>query len=233
MEYREFFLRFIGGCRRKHLVKDASARVLPDENLDPASQSAIDPCKGTRYRIPDTSELDAGFIRMDPWEIEYLFALARYANHGILETGRCQGGSTFVLACANPRVPIHSIDIAPLDDARLQALFTTVGIGQNVEVIVGDSQRGDYPNIGALDLLFIDADHSFAACTADLEHWYPRVVPGGHVVLHDSYGGSDVQRAAIAFIDRHDVQVIQSPFMSMSHWRNPAGSLAHFRKPCR
>ena len=36
--------------------------------------------------------------------------------------------------------------------------------------------------------------------------------------------------AAIAFIDRHDVDVIQNPFSAASHWRNQAGSLAHFRK---
>jgi predicted O-methyltransferase YrrM len=233
MEYPEFFLRFIGGCRRKHVATDPGARVLPDENPEPSSPSAIDPRKGSRYRIPDTSELPAGFICLDPWEAEYLFVLARDASHGMLETGRARGGSTFVLACANPRVPIHSIDVAPLADAALRSLFCTVGVGQNVEAIVGDSQSGEYPGIGALDLLFIDGDHSFAGCTADLEHWYPKVVPGGHVVLHDSFGGSEVQRAAIAFIDRHDVQLIQPPYMSASHWRNPAGSLAHFRKPCR
>jgi hypothetical protein len=55
-------------------------------------------------------------------------------------------------------------------------------------------------------------------------------VPGGHVVLHDCYFGTQVQLAAIRFIEKHDVEVVQSPFKSASHWRFPTGSLAHFRK---
>lgn len=233
IEYREFFERFMGSCRTKHIRREPDLVELIKDCLKPSRRPPIDPRKGARYGVPARSELEPGFMRMEPWEIEYLFALAARARRGILETGRAHGGSTFCMACANAGVPIRSIDIAPVNDERLAALFEEVGVGDNVELVVGDSQHGDYPGVEELDLLFIDGDHSYAGCTADLDQWYPRVVPGGHVVLHDCYFGSDVREAVIDFIDVHAVDVIQQPYISASHWRTPAGSLAHFRRPVR
>ena len=231
MTYREFFNRFMGSCRRKHLRPEPSAFGLLRGAVSKSSRSElINPTKGRAYRVPDGSEVPLGLMRMDPWEIEYLFALGTRAKVSILETGRCYGGSTFLLSCANRQVPIRSIDIAPQDDDRLRSIFSQVGVGENVEIIVGDSQRGEYPEIGDIDLLFIDGDHSFEGCAADLEQWYPRVVPGGHIVLHDCYFGSPVQEATIAFLERHDLEAIQGPYIVASHWRHPAGSLAHLRK---
>lgn len=37
----------------------------------------------------------------------------------------------------------------------------------------------------SIDLLFHDADHTFAKVTLDLEAWRPHVKPGGLIVLHD------------------------------------------------
>lgn len=231
MDYKEFFDRFMGACRRKHIPPEPELRELIKDLLKPSRRERPgNPQRGRSYRVPALAELPPAFIRMEPWEIEYLYPLAARAKRGILETGRRHGGSTFVMACANSRTPIRSIDIAPADDDLLRSHFAKAGIGANVEIIVGDSQRGDYPEIGEIDLLFIDGDHSYAGCTADLEQWYPRVVRNGHVVLHDCYFGSEVQPAVIDFIDRHEVELIQSPFSAASHWRNPAGSLAHFRK---
>lgn len=35
------------------------------------------------------------------------------------------------------------------------------------------------------DFIYIDADHSFVAVTADLNAWYPKVKPGGWILGHD------------------------------------------------
>ncbi len=40
---------------------------------------------------------------------------------------------------------------------------------------------------GSLDWVFIDADHSFEAVSADVAAWYPKVKPGGILSGHD-YG---------------------------------------------
>jgi predicted O-methyltransferase YrrM len=39
---------------------------------------------------------------------------------------------------------------------------------------------------GAVDLVFIDGDHSQAACELDWSSWHPFVAPGGRVVFHDA-----------------------------------------------
>jgi hypothetical protein len=45
------------------------------------------------------------------------------------------------LRWANPALPIYSIDIAPQEDACLREIFRSQGLGGNVKLIVGDSQR--------------------------------------------------------------------------------------------
>jgi predicted O-methyltransferase YrrM len=39
---------------------------------------------------------------------------------------------------------------------------------------------------GAVDLVFIDGDHSHAGCERDWSSWHGLVAPGGHVVFHDA-----------------------------------------------
>jgi predicted O-methyltransferase YrrM len=41
----------------------------------------------------------------------------------------------------------------------------------------------------AVDLVFIDGDHSEAGCRLDWELWHPFVRPGGHVLFHDAREG--------------------------------------------
>jgi hypothetical protein len=57
-----------------------------------------------------------------------------------------------------------------------------------------------------------------------------RLVPGGHVITHDTYLGNQVQDAVIDFIDEHRVEVIQSPCIPYSHRHLSTGSFAHIRK---
>ena len=167
---------------------------------------------------------------MDPWEGEYVFLITSMAKRGILEIGRFNGGSVFLMACANAAVPIYSIDIAPQDDARLREIFRTHGVGANVKLIVGDSQRERSPEVGSFDVLFVDGDHSYDGCTPDLENWFPVLERGGHILLHDNYQGSEVQQAIIDFLGRHKVRVIVPPYIPAQHWHLPLGSIVHLTK---
>jgi predicted O-methyltransferase YrrM len=213
-DFKKLFKRFGGSARTKHVSRLFPLRL-----------------KHVRYPIPLTSGIPKGFIRLCPWEVEYLFALARRAKVGILEVGRFNGGSAFVMSCANPRVPIHSIDIAPQNDGLLRKMFEQHGVGKNVHLIVGDSQHTRYDQIKSADLVFIDGDHSYAGCTADIVNWFDIVTPGGHVLFHDSYLGNPVQDAVQDFIDsRNDVEVVISPLMGKRHWRSPTGSFACIRR---
>jgi hypothetical protein len=53
---------------------------------------------------------------------------------------------------------------------------------------------------GSLDFVFIDADHSYESCKADIIAWYPKVRDGGFIGGHDyeNHGfsfGKEVKRA--------------------------------------
>ena len=64
----------------------------------------------------------------------------------------------------------------------------SLGFTSRVEPLVSDSlaAAGYWADRGEpLDLLFIDADHSEAACRADIAAWAPLVRPGGIVAFHD------------------------------------------------
>jgi predicted O-methyltransferase YrrM len=64
------------------------------------------------------------------------------------------------------------------------------------KVVVHQGQTNDiaatWPKGRAIDLLFIDADHSYAAVAADFRNWSPFVREGGIIAFHDYY--SDVRK---------------------------------------
>ena len=80
-------------CRHKNLLK--SGRTNEYINDIPSAQ----------HKLPEN------FIRMCPWEAEYLFRVAEMAKHNVVEIGRMMGGSTMLLAGATPN-KIKSIDWA-------------------------------------------------------------------------------------------------------------------------
>ncbi len=58
----------------------------------------------------------------------------------------------------------------------------------------------------SLDLIFIDGDHSFKGCLADLEAWYPKLKPGGILLGHD--GENEVRQAVEFFLQGKDLSCI-------------------------
>lgn len=228
MEYGEFYRQFGGSYRQKYLKK----RVRSFGDLVKLMTKSLNSKNMRAYDIPRKRNLPESFIRQEPWEGEYLFYLAKHAKEGIIETGRFQGGSTFLMSCANSDVPIHSIDIAPQNDGYLKEQFEKFGVGKNVDLIVGDSQNSKYPQIRKFDLLFIDGDHSYRGCTNDLENWFSDLSVGGHVILHDCYHGNEVKESVIDFINKHraQIEVVVSPYKNRQHWFYPEGSMVHFIK---
>lgn len=233
MSFDAFSELYGGSFRTKHLVVvpatvegrvRLAARFLTGR-VDTVNKRAYSPRRSSR--------LPGDFIRLDPWEAEYLYLCAQRARLGIVEIGRFHGGSTFLLACANRRVPIWSIDLDPKDDERLRRLFAENGIGQNVELVVGDSQRDEFPQIGEYDLLFVDGDHSYQGCSDDLGSFGPGLADEGELILHDCYAESPVQRAVLDYASSNELVVVRSPHIPRSHWQTSYGSMAHFTKPRR
>lgn len=162
-DYSDFFALYGGAYRTKCLQAPESFRLTLLRRLRHSllGPTAADLKNKVLFVLPARSRLPTEFIRLEPWEAEYLYMLAATAGKGILETGRFRGGSTFMLAYANRRVPIWSIDIAPVDDDALRDHLKSNDIGTNVALIVGDSQHERHPAVGDIDLLFIDGDHSY------------------------------------------------------------------------
>lgn len=60
---------------------------------------------------------------------------------------------------------------------------------------------------GSLDFVFIDADHSYEGCKADLDAWYPKLKDGGLLSGHDynnkQCAGFGVTQAVDEFVEKH------------------------------
>ncbi len=173
------------------------------------------------------------FIRLCPWESLALFNLAKLAKTGIVEIGRFNGGSSFLLSLANSTTNIFSIDIAPQDDERFNRILNKANCGKNIKLLVGDANdicsKFDKPGF-EYDFLFIDGDHSFEGCSNDIKNWYPNLLPGGIVVFHDAYY-EDVNHAIFDYFRNTDAQFLIPPSLTERHWENQYGSLCVLRKP--
>lgn len=182
------------------------------------------------FSLPKVSVLPKNFIRLDPWEIETLYSIAKSIKGNIVEIGRFNGGSTSVLCSANTTSNIYSIDISPKNDPLLISLFSELMIGRNVSLIVGDANIIANSFNHPIDLLFIDGDHSYDGCISDLKSWWPKLSIGGHLVLHDCYLGSEVQSAVTDFLIDKSFDSLSSPFIPRFHYRISSGSLCHLIK---
>ncbi len=219
MTYKEFFRRYGASYRTKN--------VKPQHGW---LKWLIRRRTYRKVHLPALSELPTDFIRLCPWEGAYLFSVVRSAKLGIVEIGRFNGGSTFLITCAAPDVPIYSIDLAPQNDERLEQIFVESGEGTNVRLLVGDSQQDKFPAVGPYDVLFIDGDHSHKGCSADIANWYGGLATNGHLLFHDA-ARPEVQDAITDFIIAHqEAHVLLPPFMGFNYWENPHGSIAHLIK---
>lgn len=73
-----------------------------------------------------------------------------------------------------------------------------------VNFIEGDSQEESLRWDKPIDLLFLDADHSYYGIVADLLSWLPLVRPGGRILLHDyDITSPGVMKAVHNFIYPH------------------------------
>jgi predicted O-methyltransferase YrrM len=140
----------------------------------------------------------------DP-EKRYLYNAARVLAPGsvVVELGSYLGASACALAEGGQnRVKLFCVDTW-LNDAMSEGSRNTYELfKENViryrNVII--PIRGRSVEVGSqfrnpIDLLFVDADHSYEAVMADLAAWLPLLRPGGSLILHDSGWADGVQRA--------------------------------------
>lgn len=64
----------------------------------------------------------------------------------------------------------------------------------------------------AIDVLFIDADHSYLGASQDIHYWYPHMAKHGVMLFHDCDASSPgVVRAVHDFADKHGFELFESP----------------------
>ena len=116
-----------------------------------------------------------------------------------LEVGVDKGKSLSIAKMvAEEGVEIHGVDICP-DPQVPGTLFhqhdsTTFKLGKKVNVI------------------FIDGDHTYEGCKADIDNWYPQMAEGGVMTFHDCDATSPgVVKAVREFAKKNQFKLWESP----------------------
>jgi predicted O-methyltransferase YrrM len=165
-----------------------------------------------------------GLARLTVGEAAYLYRLVHSLDAPrVVELGRYHGGSTLLLAAAG--CELLSLDVDPARDRadeRIRRVLARLCLADRVELAVADSQV--YPvEPRAYDVVFVDADHTYEGVRADVEHWWPGLRPGGHLLLHDGqellparpwnrvWKTEGVRRCARELLERPDVHAVRAP----------------------
>lgn len=117
-----------------------------------------------------------------------------------LEVGVDKGKSLWLARrCTDPGVRVFGVDLQKSPEIEHTGFFQ------------GDSK--DYAKnwvLGKLSLLFIDGDHSYVGCKADIDGWFPHMKEGGVMMFHDCDESSPgVMQAVAEFVNTHKVQNFQ------------------------
>lgn len=150
----------------------------------------------------------------------YSYMASTYKDGKFVEVGSFQGSSAAYMAVeiinADSRVKLDCIDSwnrfaigglhlknpdqYPEDLVYQLFIKNTEQVRNVVTPIRVDSVKGAsfYPD-KSLEFVFIDANHEYEAVKADLEAWYPKVKPGGHIAGHDYISDPRVKQAVDEF----------------------------------
>ncbi len=144
------------------------------------------------------SEIPAGVKRipglMTDDELSCLCRMARSAS-SIVELGAFKGRSLAAMLLTNPTARAWAVDWfgdmssrgykgSTLDETR--ANLDKLGV-KPAGILVGTTTEVAPQFTERVDLLHIDAGHSYEECRDDLVNWAPKVRPGGAICVHD-YG---------------------------------------------
>lgn len=135
-----------------------------------------------------------------PGEQNLLLRLAQEVPlKGVIVEIGAEYGMSASLFCygAHQTIEIVSIDLFPgdlMNDHRKNLLEAGYGPLTPNRFVRSEQVQGDSGKLGLtwpqtgygeIDLLFIDGDHSYRGCKADIEAWTPHVKVGGRAAFHD------------------------------------------------
>lgn len=132
---------------------------------------------------------------MHPVELEKLVELATGKN--VLEIGSYKGLSAWCMAHTARTLTCVDTFRAATNGQRQEDHLTTyadfisaVGRFGNISVYVGTSEEAAQRVVNPQEMIFLDAMHTYEDVKADIERWWPHLLPGGLMVFHD-YGHDD------------------------------------------
>lgn len=164
-----------------------------------------------------------------PGDIQFLWNMAATLPTGgrHVEIGSWMGLSTILfanglIAHLNFDARIHCIDTwqgsqehQGMQEVENGTLFDTflanvrrANVQHFVRPLRGDSKRmaANFDD-HSLDSIFVDGDHTYAGCRADLEAWLPKLKRGGRIAGHDAVPGEGVEKAVREFAKAHGLQL--------------------------
>ncbi|MQY44169.1 class I SAM-dependent methyltransferase [Epibacterium sp. SM1969] len=125
---------------------------------------------------------------IDPWQYQPDLEGSLYGGSGlnqeILDARYAQVQKRFAKQCTSGRVNL----------LRMDSLAALAHVEDN-----------------SLDFVYIDGDHRYPAVRADLNGWFNKVKPGGHIMVDDyrstGWWGTDVIRACNEFLIERPVEL--------------------------
>lgn len=124
-------------------------------------------------------------------DLLYVAAIAKYLKaKQIFEFGTYMGRTTRQLASLGEDVHVTTLNLPPDKDTvsghLLQFFFKNSPVKNRINQIFCDSREFDpTPYRQSMDLIFIDADHSYEGVKCDTEKAFEMLAPGGTVIWHD------------------------------------------------
>jgi cephalosporin hydroxylase len=196
--YRQLILKTLRYPLKPLLVRRASRALKAAADASPEVEAWVDLVKRFNY---------AG-ITIPSWQIRseivgLLRTLKAEPPRTVLEIGTASGGTLFLLTrVAAPDALIVSVDLRrgqfgggyPGWRVRLYRSFARMA--QRVELVMGDSHEPEIQDRirglldgRALDLLFVDGDHTYEGVRQDFADYSHLVRSGGLVAFHDIVPG--------------------------------------------
>lgn len=114
----------------------------------------------------------------------------------VVQAGHYTGYSTLLMGFMLRRMGfkhgLFTIDIDPMVSDYTREWVARAGLSEHVEVVCSDSAAPDMPERAKAylgtdpQLVLIDSSHIYSHTLRELDLWYPRLVPGGILLCHDS-----------------------------------------------
>ena len=150
-------------------------------------------------------DIEEAFTEGDAKALENLVRMVRRENVMIVEIGSWKGFSTSILArsvvdCHGSVFAVDhwmgnegtwNYDVTKVSDiySIFKRNMISLGLGDIVHPLVMDSQTASQIfSDGILDLIFIDADHTYEPFKKDILAWLPKLRDGGILCGHDCEG---------------------------------------------